>query len=78
MGLEPGDMLFVFTDGVTEAERDDNQYGDARLEKLAAGRRSLDPERFLTAVMENLNEFLGTTPHSDDITMLALRRNSSG
>jgi sigma-B regulation protein RsbU (phosphoserine phosphatase) len=72
--IEPGDMLFVFTDGVTEAQRGEEQYSDERLEKAASDRRDLNPEEFLTAVVDDISLFLGDAPHSDDITMLAVRR----
>jgi len=72
--LDPGDLLFIFTDGVTEAQRDDSQYTEARLEKLALERRGLDPESFLAAVMDDVNGFLQDAPRSDDITMVAVKR----
>jgi len=73
-GLEPGDMLFIFTDGVTEAQGEAEQYSEKRLERLALDRRALDPKEFLEAVVDNVSEFIGDSPRSDDITMLAVKR----
>jgi phosphoserine phosphatase RsbU/P len=71
---ESGDMLFVYTDGVTEAQRGEEQYSEGRLERLALDRRALNPEEFLSAVIDDVNRFLDDAPRSDDITMLAVKR----
>jgi sigma-B regulation protein RsbU (phosphoserine phosphatase) len=70
----PEDVLFVFTDGVTEAERDDNQYGDERLERLLVVKRKMPAEQVVGAVMDDINEFMGSAPRTDDITMLIIKR----
>lgn len=72
--MNADDLLFVFTDGVTEAECGEEQYSDARTEKMAIELHHLEPEEFVTRLTADIMEFIGSTPRSDDITMLVLKR----
>jgi len=72
--LSENEFIFIFTDGVTEAERDNNQYGDARMEKLVAEARVLSPCEIVGRLMDDINGFMGDAPRSDDITVLILKR----
>ncbi len=72
--LNPGDLLYLYTDGVTEATNTDNGlYSEERL--LAILECSSDAE--VHAVCENVktdvDAFVGNAPQFDDITMLALK-----
>ncbi len=73
--LVPGDLLLLYTDGVTEAfDASDEAYEESRLEAaLAALPRNVDSETVLTAVKDSVSLFVGDAPPSDDLTMLALR-----
>lgn len=74
--LSPGDYIFVFTDGVTEATRaDQQQYTDQRLEQLAIAQRFEAPAAIAKRLMEDIEGFVGDAPRSDDITMLIVKRN---
>ena len=71
--LHPGDRLFVYTDGVTEATNAANElYGEARL--LAALREAgpLTPRELLAEVRQHIDAFVAGAPQFDDITMLEL------
>jgi adenylate cyclase len=78
--LEPGDMLCMVTDGITEAvnERGDF-YGTARfgalMESLARERGDLTPERVGTAVRDAIADFRGSAEPADDLAILAVRWN---
>ncbi len=72
--LSSGDLLFIFTDGVTEAMNGDLQYSDERMERLVVASRQLDPAALAKQVMEDVDQFVGDAPRSDDITMLILKR----
>jgi len=75
--MNPGDMLLIFTDGVTEAQRADGRlYSEARLEDLAMKTMHLEPDAFLGGIMQDIERFLEDAPRSDDITMLAVKRTS--
>jgi len=70
--FEPGDTLFVYTDGVTEAmDRNRKLYGKARLEKALAG-CAADAESALAAVAADVRAFAEDAEQSDDLTALAL------
>ena len=71
--LLPGDRIFVYTDGVTEATNARNElYGENRLILCMANRRSLSSKELLEAVRDDVNRFVGDAPQFDDITMLEL------
>ena len=73
MSLEPGDKLFQYTDGVTEATDSANQlYGMERLSDVLNKVKDDTPEAVLDAVKTDLDEFVGDAPQFDDITMLCL------
>ncbi|MBR6392846.1 MAG: PP2C family protein-serine/threonine phosphatase [Eubacterium sp.] len=71
--LSPGDKLFQYTDGVTEATNSENElYGMERLEAALNKVKDLMPEEILPAIKEDMDEFVGDAPQFDDITMLCL------
>ena len=73
MTLEPGDKLFQYTDGVTEATDSANQlYGMERLSDVLNKVKDDTPEAVLDAVKTDIDEFVGDAPQFDDITMLCL------
>ena len=74
--LAPGESIYVFTDGVTEAaDQQGELFAEARLEAVlrAAGGCSTAAE-IVTSVAEAVRGFVGNALPSDDITMLAVRR----
>ncbi|MES5484545.1 SpoIIE family protein phosphatase [Bradyrhizobium sp. INPA03-11B] len=72
--LAPGEGLFLYTDGVTEAVNAvDEPLGEARLEAALAGVTSTSSAMVAT-VAADLAAFVRDAPRSDDIAMLALRR----
>ena len=76
--LEPGDTLFIFTDGVTEAANSELElFGETRLEKLLAGLSATPPRGLADQVMLAVERFAGEAPQADDITMLVIRFNGN-
>ncbi|MBU2091073.1 MAG: SpoIIE family protein phosphatase, partial [Alphaproteobacteria bacterium] len=74
--LQPGDSLFLFTDGVTEAfDPANEEYGEARLEAALVGGESVAIEAMAGRVVASVVSFSDTAPQSDDLTCLALRYN---
>ena len=73
MDLEPGDMLFLYTDGVTEATNAaDELYGDDRLEALLARDTHMRPRACVRAVAADVAAFQRGVEQADDVTMLAI------
>lgn len=71
--LKAGDILFLFTDGVTEAQNTDGElFGEERLEKILQNNKS-GAESLLNAVTEKIDAFAQGAEQADDITMLALQ-----
>ena len=69
--LNPGDRLFLYTDGVPEATNVDNKlYGEERLLAFMNQNASLEAAELLPALKANVDEFVGEAPQFDDITML--------
>ncbi|MGM9713624.1 MAG: SpoIIE family protein phosphatase [Prevotella sp.] len=73
--LGKGDRLVVYTDGITEAENNDEElYSDRRLTALLSSLSpSLSSADVIRAVTDDVRHFAGERPQSDDITMLVLR-----
>ena len=73
MTLEPGDKIFQYTDGVTEATNVNNElYGMERLGTILNKVKNGTPHDILPAVKKDIDEFVGEAPQFDDITMLCL------
>ncbi len=72
--LDPGDLLFTFTDGVTEAHAKGGElFGENRLEGLLRADCTSPPDALCEIVVKTISEFsLGDL--KDDVTVLALRR----
>ena len=71
--LNPGDRLFLYTDGVPEATNADNKlYGEDRLLAFMNQSASAEATKLLPALKANIDEFVGEAPQFDDITMLML------
>ena len=75
--LEAGDVLFLYTDGVTEAmDVEGNQYSDERLlDRLNALDGSSTVEEIISSVSADLKAHVSGAEQSDDVTMLALKIN---
>ena len=73
--LDEGDVLFVYTDGVPEANAPDGtQFGEERLIDALNRYESGSMENLIENVKEELSTFAADAPQFDDITMLALQR----
>ena len=73
--LDPGDSLFLYTDGITEAfDAKDEAFGDERLEDSLVELYHDDAKTIIEGVYADLGEFIGDTTQSDDITMLVVKR----
>ncbi len=73
--IELGEVLLLYTDGVTEAEDADRKfYGVKRLEMMLEGLSAAEARRVVAAVIDDVRHFIGEAEQADDITLLAVRR----
>jgi sigma-B regulation protein RsbU (phosphoserine phosphatase) len=71
--LDPGDVLLLYSDGVTEAERSaGNDYGEERLVRALRANRSLPAAALVQAIVEEVTSFSDGS-RSDDVTVVAMR-----
>lgn len=74
--LQPGDSLFVYTDGVPEAENADQElFGTDRMLQALNKDPGASPKKILSNVMEGINAFVMNATQFDDITMLCMKYN---
>ena len=73
--LEIGDLLFFYTDGVTETKGPDGDedFGEDRLNSLLQKNRTQKVTEIFETINRGLELFSGSTEADDDITMLALK-----
>ena len=72
--LGPGDELFLYTDGVTEADNTRRElFGNDRLKTVLAKSKAVSVVDRLGEVMNAVRAFAADAPQADDITMLGLR-----
>jgi serine phosphatase RsbU (regulator of sigma subunit) len=75
--LGPGEMLFLYTDGVTEAVNlEGEQFRMARLVEIAQASAGQSPQELMLTVIGRVEKFSAGTLQADDITCLAVRRNA--
>jgi serine phosphatase RsbU (regulator of sigma subunit)/CHASE2 domain-containing sensor protein len=76
IALAPGDMVLLYTDGVTEAENAESaQFGMKRLEETMFETRDQPARSVVEHVIKRVAEFANGAPQSDDITCVAIVRN---
>jgi PAS domain S-box-containing protein len=72
--LHPGDIILLYTDGVTEAFSEDEQlFSEERLESLLQSESLDSAESIVTGTIEEVARFSGEAEQSDDITLLAVQ-----
>jgi sigma-B regulation protein RsbU (phosphoserine phosphatase) len=75
--INPGDFILIFSDGIPEAmNRGGDQFGDERLEKYVLDNCDKTPGKLLKSLMTEIDNFIEDYSRSDDITAIALRRNT--
>jgi phosphoserine phosphatase RsbU/P len=73
LSLEPGDLLVIYTDGVTEAnDASGNEFGEARLVDLVRANLALPPDQLITQIQSAVMSFSANTQF-DDLTLVIAR-----
>ncbi len=72
--LSPGDIMVLFTDGVTEAINEQNEeFGQARLVKAIRETRMLSAREIRKHIFDEINRFAGNQQQADDITLIVIK-----
>src|SRR5258708_4242041 len=75
--LGPGDMLFLYTDGVSEAaNREGDMFRTSRLLENVLGQAGRSPQELMMSVIAGVDGFSARALQADDITCLVVRRNA--
>jgi len=75
--LHPGDLLALFSDGVTEAQdENENEYGEERLAEFLRPIKHEPAETLVDKVFHEIDRFAGSAPQYDDITLFIIKRNA--
>ncbi len=72
--IAPGESLFIYTDGLSEASDGEVEYGTERVNQIAALNIYSSPQKLIRAYLEDLKLFAKEEPQHDDLTFLALHR----
>jgi hypothetical protein len=74
MQLEPGDIFYIYTDGVTEAtDSHKEMFGELRLQIALDKNEWGSMEELCHSIKHDVDSFVGDAPQFDDITMVAVR-----
>ena len=74
ISLKSGDLIVLFTDGVTEATNiRDELFGEERLQQIILSNRGLTAGEITKKILLDVQEFTGDAPQSDDITLLVVK-----
>ena len=73
--LSAGDLLVIYSDGVTEAMDPDGElFTEERLYEVIKQHHLSSAEELVQAIVEAVRTFAGTAPQSDDLTLIVVKR----
>ena len=74
LGLNSGDIILFYTDGVTEAKNEsDEEFGTTRLEKILLESHNLKAKQIQDKIYEEVKDFTQNKPGQDDLTMIVIK-----
>jgi phosphoserine phosphatase RsbU/P len=73
--LERDDCILLYTDGITEAlDSEGNEFGLERTIAAVQSSAKDGAQAIVTRLIDDLRNFVGSTPQNDDITLIAIRK----
>jgi sigma-B regulation protein RsbU (phosphoserine phosphatase) len=74
VALNPGDILTLFTDGVTEQENEaGDEFSTSRLKEVVMSRETEPAAALVASITEAVSAFAGTKPQVDDLTVVVVK-----
>ena len=75
IGLEPGDVLVVFSDGITDATNKAGElFGYERLQSVVAANRNEPAAVLVSKIIDTVNDHVNGAPQVDDLTLVVVKR----
>jgi sigma-B regulation protein RsbU (phosphoserine phosphatase) len=76
VAMEPGDIVVLFSDGITEAFRkgSDEEYGEDRLARVVRQNQDKSAQAIIDAIYSDLTEWTSGAPPADDMTLVVVKR----
>ena len=78
--IRPGDVLVMYSDGVTESTgpgEEAEEFGDERLAQVVAARRTEDSRAVMEHILHELHEYTAGAPFADDVTLVVVKRDAN-
>jgi len=73
--LEPGNLLVLYSDGITEAmDAEDEEFGETRLVELVMKNPDVSAERLTDIIFDAVKSYAGDSPQLDDMTLVIVKR----
>lgn len=77
--LNPGDLVFLFTDGLSEAmDAEENEYGEDRIREFITNLREYEPDHIMKSILADVQVFSPVSPPADDTTIVAIKMMPDG
>jgi sigma-B regulation protein RsbU (phosphoserine phosphatase) len=75
VSLDPGDLLVIYTDGITEAINSrEEQFGEMRLAEVIDAHRNAPAAEVIDQIISSVRRYAAGAPQMDDMTLVAVRR----
>jgi phosphoserine phosphatase RsbU/P len=72
--LSPGDVIVLYTDGITEAMNSNSDlFGESRLSRIVEEHGHLESDELRERIMREIEAFVGSADQHDDMTMILLK-----
>jgi sigma-B regulation protein RsbU (phosphoserine phosphatase) len=72
--LQAGESLFIYTDGLSEAQKNGEQYGPDRIAEVLNQFHNLSPSQLVGIVLEDLFSYLEGSSRHDDLSIMVIKR----